>query len=682
MKSRRHIIQYLIIPVVHIIALLLLAAWSEELQIQSASAAIGVAGVYVVTELLYWWLFINFFRWLPVWLSPLLTLALTGGVVMLVGNLIPGTHIADFRTGSRITLLMASVNAILGGLLSLDMESKFDTYVMRQLMNRHGRPMKTEVSGFLFLEIDGLGERVFRRALAKGHLPTLERWLEAGTHKILGWETDFTAQTGAMQTGILLGNNEGVPAYRWWDRRQSRIMMSGDPRDAAAIEARLSNGQGLLSGGGASRGNVFSGDATESLFTLATLLDRTRGRGPGIYLYLVSPFVVAQIVTRSFLKVVKEWWQALRQKLRKDKYIVNARTPLYAFIRAVMGPLLQGLITYTVISDILRGIPAIYAQYAEYDDLAHFAGMETPEAFETLEEIDRYFARIERALPYAPRPYHTIVLSDHGQSIGPTFRAAYGVTLEQLIRGLIDGDNRIFASLNTNEAWDKINSFLNESINADTRLARVLRTALRSKTQDGLVAYGPDRNARKVLREQAEIKDAHLIVLASGCTGLIYFADSKQRLTYEEIQSRYPELILGLATHPGIGFVLVRSAENGDMVLGKGGIYFLDHATYEGRNPLEAYTPNAVAHLKRESSFTDCPDLIVNTAYDPVTEELCSFEDQVSHHGGLGGPQSYPFIFYPTCLPINGAPIIGATGVYRLLRGWRDGVQEQSHSQS
>jgi hypothetical protein len=92
-------------------------------------------------------------------------------------------------------------------------------------------------------------------------------------------------------------------------------------------------------------------------------------------------------------------------------------------------------------------------------------------------------------------------------------------------------------------------------------------------------------------------------------------------------------------------------------------------------DPLEVYGPNAATHLKRESSFKECPDLIINTKYDPKTEELCGFEDQVSHHGGLGGPQNYAFIFHPVTLPTENTPVVGATSVYRLLRGWRDAVQ-------
>ena len=78
--------------------------------------------------------------------------------------------------------------------------------------------------------------------------------------------------------------------------------------------------------------------------------------------------------------------------------------------------------------------------------------------------------------------------------------------------------------------------------------------------------------------------------------------------------------------------------------------------------------PTRPQHLK-QSSFSNCPDLLVNTRYNPATDELCGFENQVSHHGGLGGMQNYPFIFHPVSLPTDDEPIVGAPAVYRLLRG-------------
>jgi hypothetical protein len=295
--------------------------------------------------------------------------------------------------------------------------------------------------------------------------------------------------------------------------------------------------------------------------------------------------------------------------------------------------------------------------------------MQTEDAFEALGETDHYFARIEKALEYAPRPYHIIVLSDHGQSEGPTFKTAHGMDLEELVKALISRDDAVFAALNTNEMWDNLNAFLTESVNGNTRTASVVRTAMRSRTQeDGTVMVGPDNKPN----EQQQAQASSIVVLGSGCTGLIYFRDAQKRLTYEEIQERYPDLILGLAKHPGIGWVLVRSAENGDMIIGRKGIYFLDKDQVEGENPMAVYGPNAVRALKRETSFEHCPDLLVNTLYDPVTEELAGFEDQASHHGGIGGPQNHAFILHPLSLAAPAEPIVGAEEVHDLLRGWRD----------
>ena len=671
MSRRKLIAQILIIAVVEVLALIILQALLPGLAITRVVSALALAGVFILSQIIMWWVFVTLFSWLPVILYPLLTFVLSGIAVVFFGDLIPGVSIANLGTGIWMTLGLTATNAILAGILSVDIDERFDRNVTRKLVLRRSKPTKTDVPGIIFLEIDGLGEKIFRHALEDGHMPNLKRWLDRGSHTILGWETDFTSQTGAMQTGILLGNNDDIPAYRWWDRATKKIIMSGNPKDAKNIEARLSNGKGLLSDGGASRGNMFSGDAAECLLTMSTVLDRSRSRGPGFYLYLLSPAVMMRMIVRYFTEVFKEWRQAYQQRRRKDKYMVSARNLAYGFFRALMGTFFQELATYTVISDILRGMPAVYALYAGYDDLSHFAGMSTPDAYEMLTEIDHHFARIEKNLEFAPRPYNLVVLSDHGQSSGPTFKSAYGMSLEELVKGLVKNDQEVFATLDTHEAWDNINAFLSESVNADTRTARVLRTALRSKQHDGGVTVGPNRDEKEADKEQGQAQAARVIVLGSGSTGLIYFGDAEERLTYEQIQERYPELIVGLVSHPGVGFVLVRSQENGDMVVGKGGFYYLKDNTVEGHDPLAVYSPNAAAHLRRESGFSNCPDLIVNTVYDPVTEELAGFENQASHHGGLGGPQNFAFIFHPTELPVNGDPIVGATHVYRLLRSWR-----------
>jgi uncharacterized membrane protein YvlD (DUF360 family) len=671
--TRRRIVQIIAVFIVHALTLFIVQRNLDGFQVDSLRALAALTIALAVSQSAFWWVFINFFSWLPSWLYPILTFALNGLLVLLIGNLIPGITINNVGTGILIALWLAVVDAILGELLSLDEDARFDRSVTRQMVSRLGKPTKTDVPGFLFLEIDGLSEKILRQAIEDGYTPTIKRWIDKGSHILMGWETDFTSQTGAMQTGILLGNNSDIPAYRWWDRAQNKMVMSGKPVDAQAIEARLSTGIGLCSDGGASRGNMFSGDATESMLTFSTLRKRDRARGPGFYFYLFSPYVVARLLTRFTTEVIKEWWQAAQQRRRKDKYRVKARGFAYSFLRGFMSPVLQDMVTYTLISDILRGLPAVYALYAGYDDLAHFAGMTATECFEGLHEIDRYFARVENAIKIAPRPYHIVILADHGQSLGPTFETAYGKSLEQLVKELIKSDSDVFYSDSHNDSWDNLNAMLSESTSANTRTAGLMRKMLSSRAHDDYVEVA--KKGAEADKVEAEAEKAKVIVLGSGSTGLIYFSGAAQRMTFEQIQTSYPELILSLKDHPGIGFLLVRTEAQGDIVIGKHGVHYLRDNKVEGMDPLADYGPNAARHLRRESSFSNCPDLLVNTLYDPITEELAGFEKQVSHHGGMGGPQNHPFILRPTALPYDGTPIIGAESVHHLLRGWREQIQ-------
>ena len=148
------------------------------------------------------------------------------------------------------------------------------------------------------------------------------------------------------------------------------------------------------------------------------------------------------------------------QKRRKDTYRISARNPGYALLRGFLSPFLQDLTTYMVNSDVLRGMPAIYALYAGYDDLCHFAGIHSPEALKSLRETDRYFARIENTVKRAPRPYHVVVLSDHGQTLGLTFKARPWIWLEDLVDGLMKGEGDVYVGQKTHETWDKLNGLL------------------------------------------------------------------------------------------------------------------------------------------------------------------------------------------------------------------------------
>ena len=126
-----------------------------------------------------------------------------------------------------------------------------------------------------------------------------------------------------------------------------------------------------------------------------------------------------------------------------------------------------------------------------------------------------------------------------------------------------------------------------------------------------------------------------------------------------------------MRSHPHVGWVLVRSGEHGAVVLGGHGALYLEENRVEGENPLAAFSSTAARHLLRTHRFAHAPDLLVGSFYDPALDEGCAFEELISFHGGLGGPQTRPFVLHPAQLPGPGAPVIGAEALHDVLAAWR-----------
>ena len=90
--------------------------------------------------------------------------------------------------------------------------------------------------------------------------------------------------------------------------------------------------------------------------------------------------------------------------------------------------------------------------------------------------------------------------------------------------------------------------------------------------------------------------------------------------------------------------MLVRQASGSSVVLGNHGSRDLGTGEVVGEDPLEPFGPRAVEQVSEVDGYRTVADLMVNSRYDPELEEIAAFEDQVSSHGGLGGPQTHPFL--------------------------------------
>jgi uncharacterized membrane protein YvlD (DUF360 family) len=575
-------------------------------------------------------------------LGFLLVLAVDAAILLLAADIAPTLlGVDDFGAALTVALIATAISTPIGVVVGIDDDDSYTLQVARRVARRTGRPTRTDTPGFLFLEIDGLALPVLRRAIRDGNTPNMAQWLAGGDYRLIEWETDLSSQTGASQAGILLGDNEDIPAFRWVEKASGRVVSCSNPGDCTEIERARANGAGLLADGGTSRGNLLSGEAEASILTASRLADEKRAN-PGYRAFLANGSNVTRTLVLVVWEVILELIAAARQR-RRDVRPRGHRGRTYPLLRAGMCVWVRDLVVFSVLQDMFRGVPAVYATFASYDEVAHHSGLERADTLEALRKLDQRFGAIERARRYAPRPYELVVLSDHGQTQGATFRQRNGYGLGDLVERSLSGREV-------------------EAVDAGDENATGVGRALDEATGRG------DKPAN---RRRGEAPEQNAIVLGSGNLGLIYLMERPHRLELEEIRELHPELLPALCSHPHIGFVMVRSAEHGAIAMGPKGTRRLVDGEVSGEDPLRGFSPNAARHLLRTDGFEHVPDILVNSFYDPVTEEGCAFEELISFHGGLGGSQTQPFLLYPAHLPVPAAPLVGAEEIYRVLRGWR-----------
>jgi hypothetical protein len=515
--------------------------------------------------------------------------------------------------------------------------------VTRRIARRLGAKEATDRPGIIFLEIDGLALPVLRAAMRDGSAPNMARWLADEGYALAEWETDLSSQTGASQAGILLGSNEDIPAFRWVEKESGRMMVCSSPADCAEIERRHATGIGLLADGGASRGNLLSGEAQDVILTVSRT-DAERKANPGYRAFLANGFNVTRALVLFGWEIGLELIASSRARAR-DVRPRGHRGGIYPVMRAAMCVIVRDLIVFGVLTDMMRGRPAVYATFSSYDEVAHHSGLMRADTMEALRKLDQQFGRLAGARRYAPRPYEIVVLSDHGQTQGATFKQRTGYGLDELVQRSLSS-------------------------------ARVTGIA-GGDEQHAMVGHAVgEATARKAKRRaKSDLIDREVVVLGSGNLGLVYLMDEPRRLSREEIDDRHPDLLPALRAHPLIGWLLVHSSEHGAVVLGPDGERYLDEDRVERTDPLAAFSPTAPAHLLRADRFAHVADVTVGSFYDPALEEGCAFEELICFHGGLGGPQTRPFILHPASLPAPLEPVIGAAAVHALLSGWRAGLQ-------
>jgi hypothetical protein len=597
----------------------------------------------------------------------LLSLVVNAMMLTLAAPLVPGFEVSSFAGAFAAAIIVTVLTTLISIVVSADRDDSFYAELARRLSSKES-PRVAGGRGLLVVQIDGLAAPILRNAIRVGLTPRMASWVRSGRYRLVEWDCAPPSQTPSSQAGILHGTNDDIPAFRWYEKDRGRLMVANRPADAAEIERRLSDGRGLLAADGVSVGNLFSGDAARSLFTMSTIGTGRAVDVDAFSLYFVDPGALVRTIVLTISEAIKEVLEARRQRALDIQPRVH-RGAAFAGMRAVSNVLLRDLNMTFLIHAMGRGTPILYVDFVDYDELAHHAGPERLESLRSLTGVDQALASLERAAAGAPRDYSIVILSDHGQSQGATFRQRYGSTLDELVRELMGGDATAVTPAAEGEGWGPVNVLLSEIRARPGVTGRVASKALGGRTQDGAVEVSRHAEPTTVMKEAADV-----VVGPSGNLANIYFPAMPGRATLEEIDERHPGLVAGLAAHPGIGFVLVKTAALGSVTIGRAGVHHLADGRVDGEDPLAPFGPRTADHVRRIDAFAHVGDLLLNSSYDAELDEVAAFEELVGSHGGFGGPQTRPFVLAPTTLPFDEEPLVGSPAVHRQLVRWADAL--------
>ncbi|MFE6975008.1 alkaline phosphatase family protein [Streptomyces sp. NPDC057682] len=654
------------------LTMLVLAGILPDFQLQSAdgdswtktafTAAWG-AGAFGLLSALVWPLLVRALLIVPALVLGLLVFFLNGSLLIVALRLIPdGRGAAAPETAVVVAAAMSAVASATSTALAVRDDNAYRRRLSRLAERRRRRSGTPGTDGdgppgTVFLQLDGVGHDVLARAAADGVMPTVAHWLaDPAGHRLTPWRTDWSSQTGASQLGILHGSNHDVPAFRWYEKETGAVMVSSRPASALELQRRAilrTHDGGLLTVDGASRGNLFSGGADQLALVLSMAARRGKGRRSraGYFAYFTDPANAVRTALSFVAEAGREIGQSTRARIRKETPRIK-RGWLYPFIRAFATVVERDVVVAAVIGDMFAGRTAVYADLVAYDEVAHHSGPHGRDARKVLARLDRALALIVKVAEHTPRRYRVVLLSDHGQSPGETFAGAYGLTLKDLVRAGsgLPVPRRAQRTRSGSEARDAVRIALHRPVAAQSEEEHVAATP------------------------------SDPVVLASGNLGLISFPDIAGRATQEQLDRRHPALLGTLANHPGIGFLLVRSERDGSVVLGRDGARVPVADLTDGQGPLAPFGPGAADAIRRTDTFPHVADVMVNSMYDPETDTVHAFEEQIGSHGGLGGAQSRPFLLWPREMtdPLevvgeDGAPaaeLVGAESVHRVLRHW------------
>jgi len=542
---------------------------------------------------------------------------------------------------------------------------------------KHRGPM--DHKGFVGIQIDGLAHDDLVHALGQGRLHGLRRRLRSRRYKLHPYPAGLPSCTSYAQVGIFYGENTNIPAFRWYERGDRRVVNCNRPHSVDYIRERLGARVGVLRGG-SSYVNLIDGDAGRSVLTANSSVPRAFfdeiGGFRTFFLMLLHPVRLVRMALASFLELFFEIYDRYISRRGKRNTVGEGWFPI---VRALSNVVFRELQTIAVMADVYAGVPYIYTTFASYDELAHHYGPRSRPALKNLKGIVGRIIEIENILRRLPgRHYDLIVLSDHGQTESTPFLALYGATLGETLHEHLEGRRVRIAAGQADWPSAKTRGLYSGHLQRRAEQRSFLARGFLRSIARALLKLG---DVESYLPEKYFVdEDNDVVVTYSGTLALVYFSRWPERLDDETVRREFPDVFDFLVAHPGVGLVVTRATGGGAVLHSRAGSALLRDGELhdiEGDDPLAIYDAGAVGRraLERMAAFPSTGDLILFGAYDGA--RIVCFDDQVAGHGCLGGPQFWPFLIVPNDPRFDRLSIADPRDIYhQVLMPYHSGDNE------
>ncbi len=533
-----------------------------------------------------------------------------------------------------------------------------------------------EKKGFVIFQIDGLSHEAIKKALSLNLMPHLKKIIMRDGYSFDKYFIGVPSDTPFFQAGLLYGDNDNIPGFRWVERKTGDEIIFKKPESAGYIEEILAKKHRGLLKGGSSYVNLFTGGASRSTFTLSTFsiryLFKRKVRNFDIFIvFMFHIFTFLKTFVYVFFEFLIEIWERIVDVVKRRDISPEGFFP---FARVMSNIIFKEIETFGAIMDISRGVPSIYLDYIGYDEISHRRGPYSISALSTLKAIDRKIYHIYKEIKKAKRKYDFFIISDHGHTPSvPFFHLNNKKKLENIIADYIKNDNFTIYEFDTgyNAAIKRLIIYINDFFKRGS-WNKILnkfsgKIDLNNKTIDNL--------GEKINWE----KDKIIYIMNSGPMSNIYFSGKSSKMSVEEVEKSFPYLIDMLSETKGIGFIMGQNDNNEAVIFDKNYHKFYRFSDFFEKGAgdcsslkyiIDDYNSKeekdiAFLSIEKFCKFNNAGDLVLFGEYNG--SNIINFENQLGAHGGIGGKQNMPFAVWHSSMPFAFESVNNSCKIYEFL---------------